>query len=282
MFSNSSNFIERSLMNALSFFKESIFADEHALKKYFLQRRDARIKTASFLFLLLSVLFVKNIYLILGIYLFVLLLTCTSGINLGFFLKRTWIFIPLFSLFIAIPSLLSIFSPGEPLFVFNVFHLNIIVTKQGLSAAAIFISRVITSVSIVVLLTLTTRHTELLKVLRFFLVPQIFVMILSMCYRYIYLFAEIIENTYIAIKSRVGLAVKHKQGREIVAWSMASLWQRSYYLSGQVYSAMLSRGYRGEPKVYEEFKANGIDWMILVCAAAFFILTLIRGVLWTK
>jgi cobalt/nickel transport system permease protein len=264
-------------MGALSFFKESVFADEYAARNAFLQRRDSRIKTISFFLLLLAVLFTRNLYLIAAIYLFVLALSSLSQINLWFFLKRTWIFIPLFSLFIAIPAIFNFFSPGEPIFILGIFNLKLIITKQGLLAAALFILRVITSVSVTVLLALTTRHTELLRVLRIFHIPQIFVMTLGMCYRYIYLFAEIVENTYLAVKSRVGMRIHHKDGREVVAWSIASLWHRSYHLNNQVYNAMLSRGYKGEPKVYEDAKTNLTDWVTLACATMIFILILINS-----
>lgn len=267
------NFIEHTIFGVLSFFKDSVFADEYALGGGFLQKRDARIKTVSFLFLLLSVLFARSPYCIAAIYLFVLVFASFSRINLFFFLGRTWIFIPLFSLCIAIPALFNVVSPGEPIFVFNLFYGKFVITRQGLFGASLFVARVVTSVSIAVLLTLTTKHDRLLKVLRIFKVPQIFVMTLGMCYRYIYLFAEIIEDTYRAIKSRVGSGIHHTKGREIVAWNIANLWQRSYRLNNQVYNAMLSRGYRGEPEVFEEFEAGMTDWLLLAGTVLFFIVT---------
>jgi cobalt/nickel transport system permease protein len=267
------NFIEHSILGVLSFFKDSVFADEYASVSGFLQRRDARVKTVSFLFLLLSVLMAKSFFYIAAIYLFVLILASLSRINLFFFLERTWIFIPLFSLFIAIPALFNVFSPGEPIFAFNVFYAKFIVTRQGLQSVSLFVIRVVTCVSIAVLLTLTTKHSQLLKVLRIFKVPQIFVMTLGMCYRYIYLFAEIVEDTYRAIKSRVGSRIHHTKGREVVTWSIANLWQRSYHLNNQVYNAMLSRGYRGEPEAFDEFKTGMVDWLSLACVMLFFIVT---------
>jgi cobalt/nickel transport system permease protein len=170
----------------------------------------------------------------------------------------------------------NFFSPGDPIFVLAIFDLKLIITKQGLVAAALFVLRVITSVSITVLLALTTRHNELLRVLRIFRIPQIFVMVLGMCYRYIYLFAEVVENTYLAIKSRVGMRIHHKDGRKVVAWSIASLWHRSYHLNNLVYNAMLSRGYRGEPVIFEEFRATAVDWATLACALMFFFLILMN------
>lgn len=268
--SKSNNFIERSLVGALSFFKESIFADGYASQKGFLQSLDPRIKVVTFLLFILQILFTKNILILLYLYALCLMLTQASKINLLFFLKRTWVFIPLFSLFIAIPALFSIFTPGEALVTFNLIGLKLTITHQGLSGAELFVMRVITSVSFVVLLSITTKHFELLKVLRIFRIPQVFVMTLGMCYRYIYLFVEIIENTYLAIKSRVGTKLHYKRGQHVVAWNIAYLWQRSYQLNEDVYKAMLSRGYAGEPAVLTDFRFKAKDLVWLIFAAIMF------------
>jgi cobalt/nickel transport system permease protein len=214
------NFIERSLMGALAFFKDSVYAEYHALKPGFLQSRDPRIKTAALLLCVVLVLFVRHTPVLLGLYLFCLVLAAFSRIGLGYFLKRTWLFIPLFSLFIAVPALFQAVTPGRELLGFGIFGHRLIITHEGLSGAALFVMRVATSVSFVVLLALTTKHDALLRVLRVFKVPQLFVMTLGMCYRYIYLFVEIIEHTHRAIKSRVGRAVHHTRGRECYTVSL--------------------------------------------------------------
>lgn len=261
--SGSNKFIERSIFGALSFLKESVFADEYASRRGFLQSLDPRVKILTIILFIIQILFAKSIIILLCLYALCLLLACISKIGLGFFLKRTWIFIPLFSLFIAIPALFSFFTPGQALFTFKIGGINLVITKQGLSGAALFVMRVVTSVSFVVLLSITTKHFELLKALRFFKIPQIFVMTLGMCYRYIFLFMEIIENTYVAIKSRIGGRIHYKRGQHIVAWNMAYLWLRSYQFNEAVYMAMLSRGYRGEPVTLNEFKARRRDWLWL-------------------
>ena len=258
-----SSFIERSITGALSFFKDAIFADEQALKKGFLQARDARLKMLMTLALILAALFSKSIVFIAGIYAFCVILALASSINIIFFLKRTWFFIPLFSLCIALPALFEFFSPGEPLLSFKVFFVSLSITKQGLLSAGIFFARVLTSVSLCVLLSVTTRHYVLLKALRVFRVPQVFVMTLGMCYRYVYLFIEIIQNTFMAIKSRAGGVSRIKNSQGIVAWNIAALWQRSYVMHNRVYEAMLSRGYSGEPKVIERFSSTYKDWFWL-------------------
>lgn len=270
------NFIERSIFKALSFFKESIFAEDYAAGNGFLQSIDPRIKTITFLLFLITVLLIRNILLLLILYLFCLLLTSFSKIRLRFFLKRTWFFMPIFSLFIALPALFSTFSPGEKLFDFRLLGIKLIITQPGFSGAILFVVRVITSVSFIILLGLVTRHTTLLRVLRIFRIPQVFVITLSMCYRYIYFFVEIVENTYLAIKSRVGGKVYYRKGQNIVALRIATLWQRSYRLNEEIYNAMLSRGYQGEPAVLDEFKNNVKDrlWLFFSIIISIFMVYL--------
>lgn len=266
------NFIERSINAAVSFLKESVFSDEYASKKGLLQSIDPRMKLVTSAIFLLVVLFSVSITVTVYFYAVSLGLAYLSKINLGFFLKRTWIFIPLFSIFIAIPALFNIFTPGEALVSFEALGLHFIITRQGFFAASLFVARVITSVSFVILLSITTKHFELLKVLRVFRVPQMFVMVLGMCYRYIYLFAQVIENAFVAIKSRAGTDLRYKAGRHIVTWNIASLWYRSYRLNEEVYNAMLSRGYDGEPVIFNDFKMKPADWLwglavAVMCAA---------------
>lgn len=261
-------------MGALSFFKESVFADEYALQKGLLQSIDPQIKTATFFLFLVSVLLTKNIFVLLALYALCLLLTYCSNICLRFFLKRTWIFIPLFSLFIAVPALFSVFTPGDALLSVKIGGLSIIITKQGLLGALLFVVRVTTAVSFVVLLSITTKHFELLRVLRIFRIPQVFVMTLGMCYRYLYLLVELVENTYRAIKSRVGTGIHYNKGQTIVAWNIALLWRRSYSLNEQVYQAMLSRGYTGEVRLLHDGNVKLRDWLWLSCVAILFIVML--------
>jgi cobalt/nickel transport system permease protein len=270
------NFIERSIRSALSFLKESIFAEDYASRNGLLQSLDPRIKTLTFLLFIMQILLTKNLLILLCLYTLCLLLTLCSKINLGFFLKRTWIFIPLFSLLVAIPALFNIVTPGEPLVTFHIAGLRLSITRQGLLGAALFLMRVTTSVSFAVLLSLTTKHFDLLKVLRVFKIPQVFVMTLGICYRYIYLYVEMIENIYLAIKSRVGTKVHYKKGQHIVAWNIAYLWNRSYQLNEAVYKAMLSRGYRGEPAIMDDFKISVKDgvWVCFVIIISFLMIYL--------
>jgi len=253
-----SKFIEHSLIRALDFFRDSVFTEEYSQANGFLQFIDPRIKLISFAVILLVTALVRRPEVVFMIYLFSLLLAQLSKINLPYFIRRVWIFIPLFSLVIAIPALFKTFSPGRVIF------LNI--TKQGLSGATLFVLRVLSSVSFTILLVLTTAHISLLKALRALGVPQIFVNTFMMCYRYIYIFIKIVEETYLAIKSRLINNLKNKKARKVIAWRISTLWEKSRIMSEEVYLAMLCRGYSGEPRLSVKFKLRPVDfwWLFLV------------------
>jgi len=255
-----SNFIERSLLSALSFLKDMTLFEEYAGRPGFLQSLDPRIKVITFLLLLVTTVVLKNPWAITEVYFMSLLLAVLSRVPLGFFLVRTWVFIPLFSLFIVVPAMFDFVTPGAPVWSFPFLGVTFTITHPGLAGAVLFVIRVATSVSLVVLLSLTTRHAELLKVLRVFGVPSIFLLTVSMCYRYLYLLAVMVENIFTAIKSRVGVVTQSRKGQRVVAWNIANTWIRTNQMSEQVYQAMLSRGYAGEPRLLHAFHATNKDW----------------------
>jgi cobalt/nickel transport system permease protein len=267
-------FVERSILSVIGFTKEAISNDEIAARKGFLQSCDPRFKCLSIVLLLCSVCFSRSYYMLGGFYILSVLLALVSSIQPVFFLKRTLVFIPLFSFFIVIPAIFSFVSQGEALVSFRILSLKFSITRQGANAAIIFFLRVLASVSFAILLMLTTRQHVLLKVLRIFKVPQVFVMTMGMCYRYIFLLLDIVQKTFLAIKSRVGIVAASAIHGKIVGATMSGLWLRSYQLHEQVYKAMLSRGYSGEPQVSFDFRARAIDAVFLVFSLCVFLGTL--------
>lgn len=270
-----SGLIDRSLYSFIGLLKETVSNDEIASRDGFLQKRDPRLKCLSIVVLLISALSTRSTAVLCCIYLLTIATACFSAIHIGIFLKRTLFFVPLFSLFIVLPAIFNIVTPGEPIVAFKLWGLNLAITRQGIDSATIFFLRVLASVSLAIVLVLTTRHHVLLKVLRSFRVPQIFVMTMGMTYRYIYLLLDIAQNTFIAIKSRIGYIHSTRSGQKIVGANISGLWLKSYRLQTQVYSAMLSRGYTGEPRILDDFKAGSIDFIIVVFTVALF-----AGTLW--
>jgi len=268
-------FLEKTVIDIVSLLRETIAGDTIASRRGFLQECDPRFKLISIVIILIAALFAKSALVLGVLYVVCLILAAISSISLLFFLERTILFIPIFTLFIALPSIFSPITPGDSLLTFPLFAYHISITRQGVDSAVIFCVRVLVSVSFAVIMILTTRHHSLLKVLRIFFVPQIFVMTLTMTYRYIFVLLDTIQNAFTGIKSRVGFVASSGTGRRIVALNMAGLWLRSYRMHHQVYDAMVSRGYTGEPVTANDFRARMRDILMLALSLSF-----LTGTLW--
>lgn len=214
-------FVERSLRSALDFFKEAVFSEEIARSRGLLQTINTRLKLPLLIVCLAFSIFANTASFLAGLYIVSVILAVSSGVKFIYFLKRVWFFIPIFTLFIAIPA----------------------VFIQGAYAALVFVLRVATCVSFVVVFTITTRHSQFLRSARSLGVPAVFTEVLDMTYRYIFLFLKIFEEMHLSLKSRLVETLHAGGSRHWIASRIAFLFKRSIRMSEEVYLAMLARGY---------------------------------------
>ncbi len=266
--------MEKTLGGMTDAMEQTLFAESIARQNGLLQALDPRAKLIGALAILLAISFSHNLPVIAALYLLTLPLAYASNVPMGFYFKRVWVFMPFFTGIVALPALFSPFTPGAPLLTLVDLaspRLYLAITLPGVITAAFLLLRVGASVSIAVLLVLTTRWTVLLKALRVLRVPQAFVLILGMTYRYIYVLLHAANNMFLARKSRVVGRVSAAEDRRWLAASMGTLVNKSYALSEDVYLAMQSRGFRGEAQIMEELTWRPADWAWLaafVSAAA--------------
>jgi cobalt/nickel transport system permease protein len=280
-------FVERTIDSTGRFLRDAILTEAVARRKGLLQALDPRVKLVTLLAIIVCVSIMRSPVTIWGVYCFTLLLAVVSALSLLSFIKRVWLFIPIFSAVIVFPAMFNIVTPGEPLW--TVFHLGrshdvgpyhipetIAVTLQGVLTAATFIGRVAASVSLAVLLTLTTRWSDLLRALRVLRVPRIFVLILAMAYRYIILLVETIHNIHTARKSRTLRYGPAGAEQRWVASRIGFLFKRTWTMSQDVHRAMLSRGFSGDVRTLSVFKSGTYDYawclfVVIICTVALFI-----------
>ncbi|MBI4788950.1 MAG: cobalt ECF transporter T component CbiQ [Chloroflexi bacterium] len=263
--------LEKTLGDITHTLEQTLFAEEIAREQGFLQSLDPRAKLAGALALLLAISFSQSLFVILALYALTLPVAAASRVPMGFYLKRVWMFMPFFTGIVALPALFSPFSPGAPLVVLLDLaapRLYLAITAPGVIAAAFLLLRVGASVSIAVLLVLTTRWAVLLNSLRVLRVPQAFVLILGMTYRYIYVLLRTANNMFLARTSRVVGRVSGAENRRWLAASMGTLLAKSYAMSDDVYLAMQSRGFRGQARVMETLVWRAADWVWLAVFVA--------------
>jgi cobalt/nickel transport system permease protein len=262
------NFIEHTLADISNTLEQSLFAEETAQRPGLLQSLDPRVKIVSILLLLIAVGLSHSLIVIAALYGFTLVLAWRSSVPMGFFVKRVWLLMPFFTGIVAIPAFFI--TPGPPLVQ---LPLGLVITSTGAMTAMFLLLRVGTSVSAAVLLVLTTPWNSVLKALGVLRVPDVFVLILGMTYRYIYLFLHTTNDMFLSRKSRIVKRMSGAEERHLIAASAGTLLSRSLHLSGEVYLAMQSRGFRGYPRTMDTWKMRRLDWlwggtMILVVAVA--------------
>src|ERR1035437_199092 len=259
------SFISRTIEEIIEFMETTFFSEVYSRRKGLLQRLDPRIKLVSILTVIVATSLIRDLRLLIFVYALTLLFSYLSKIDVMFFIKRVWLFIPIFSGIIAIPMIFNIFLPGDPLIRLAYLgpgsHLgpfslpeSIYITRQGVNAAVIFTMRVATCVSFTVLLFLTTPQQMLFKSFRSIGVPKIYVFTLGMTYRYIFVLTNLVRDMYIAKKARTIKSRSMFEEQKWVGGRIGYVLIKSLGMSEEVYKAMKSKGYNGDVKTMQGFK----------------------------
>jgi len=266
--------LEKTLDGLAKVVRQAITSEETAARPGLLQSLDARAKLLSVVALLVAAGLVRHIPVLAGLYLLTLVLAVASRIGLWWFVKRVWLFIPIFTGVIVAPAMFSFVTPGEVVLPLGHWlgH-EVGLTRQGLTSAGLIVCRVATSISLVVLLTLTTSWPRLLSALRALFVPRLLVLVLGLAYRYLFVLLDSVSEMVTARKART-IAAKRggRRARAVAGFSGGALFGKAHALSEEIHQAMLARGFRGEVRVLERPRLGTPDGIWLVACLALAVL----------
>lgn len=264
-------FVERTIHELSGALERSLYAEELARADGLLQRLDPRVKVVGLLALVVSAALAHNILVILALFAVALALALASRVSFRTLATRVWVGALMFTGMIALPAIFL--TPGQALY--RLPLLGWPITAQGLGSAAYLITRVETAATLSLLLILCTPWTHVLKALRVLRVPVVFVVILGMTFRYIFLMLQTARDMFESRQSRMVGTLEPADSRRLAAASVGVLLSKTLLLSGDVYMAMQSRGFRGEVYTLDEFAMRPRDWLALagflaVAALAFY------------
>jgi len=254
------DFVQRTLDGLGRRLEQSFYAEDLARAGGLLQSLDPRVKVIGLSILLLSVALSRNVLVILGVFLLTLVLAALSRVPIRTLITRVWLTVLLFTGSIALPAIFI--TPGRE--IYRLPLLDWAVTAQGLHSALFLITRVETAVTLSMLLVLCTLWTHILKALSVMGVPVIFIVILGMTYRYIFLMLQTAHDMFESRRSRMVGKLEGHEARQLAAASVGVLLTKSFHLSNEVYLAMQSRGFRGEVDTLDEFQMQLRDWLALL------------------
>ena len=253
------DFAAKTLAGIAEALERAIFSDDSARLPGLLQGIDPRSKVLGAALLLAVGGIARHVEVLVALHAATLLLAALSLLPLGSFVRRVWAGIPLFAAMVALPSLVML--PGTPLLS---LPLGLRVSDNGVASFSLLVVRVATSVALVLLLVSTTRWSDLLAALRTLGVPESFVVVLGMTYRYLFLLLRAADSLFL---SRASRTVGHTSGREQRRWAAAVagvLMSRSVKMGGDVLLAMRARGFAGEIRTRGFRRMSDGDWLVLV------------------
>jgi cobalt/nickel transport system permease protein len=266
---------ERLLSQVAKVIRQSLDMETISRRDGVLQRLDPRFVFIFLLSLVVISVLLRNPLSMLLMIVLSLTLATLSKVPLGWYLKRVWLFVPLFSLVILIPSMTNLVTKGEAFGPsIQLFGLTVYLTEEGLAYAMTFILRVGAAVSLSILMVATIGWSRLMAAMAQLKFPPSFVIILDMTYRYIHLLLDTVANMFMARKSRMVGRPNKREMREIGGSSVTNLFNKSYKMSENVYQAMISRGYTGKPRVMSDLKSNRIDAVFTLAVIAFSLVVL--------
>ena len=266
--SKRASFVERTLSSLGESVERDLIAEECARQDGWLQRLDPRAKVVGAGLLVLGVGLLRHLPVLLAFYLAILAVGLAARLPSSLLVRRVWLALPFFTAVVAVPAVFSFVTPGPPLVPLGrLGGVEVAITAPGVRTALTLVVRVAASVSAVLLLVLTTRWPALLKALRVLRLPQAFVLVLAMTYRYIFLLVHVANSMFLARKSRTVGRADGAMARRWLAGTTTSLLGKSYHLSNEVYLAMLARGFRGEPAALDTFQMRPRDYLALATVA---------------
>jgi cobalt ECF transporter T component CbiQ len=266
-------FVERTIGSLAGAMERALYAEELARADGLLQQLDPRVKVVGLLALVVAAALARNILVILGLFGIAIVIALLSHVPMRTLATRVWIGALLFTGTLALPAIFI--TPGQALA--RVPLLGWPITAQGLGAAAYLITRVETATTFSLLLILCTPWAHVLKALRVLRVPVVFVVILGMTYRYIFLMLQTAQDMFESRQSRMVGTLEGVERRRLAGASVGVLLSKSIQLSSDVYIAMLSRGYRGEVYTLDDFQMRGRDWLALAGLLAIAVLAFFLG-----
>ena len=171
----------------------------------------------------------------------------------GIPLRAFWFFVRLPTGFILLGVLtLAITSvdPANPetLVALPVGPWHVGVMESSLARAVQVTSVSFACVASMLALALTTPMVDITDQLRKWRVPQLFIELMVLMYRFIFVFIETAQAMYIAQNARLGYS-NWRRSLHSVGMLAANLYLRSQTRAAALYTALTARGYNGELRV---------------------------------
>jgi cobalt/nickel transport system permease protein len=169
--------------------------------------------------------------------------------------------------------ILFFFGSGSEIFSFNVFGYPFIANSEGVNMAALVISRTFGGMCCLFFLAFTTPMVELFAVLKKTRLPESFVELSMLIYRYIFVFLDVAMSIKYAQTIRLGYK-DFKSSVYSFSMLVSTLFLRSWEQGEKLYLAMDSRCYNGKMMLFDAKRPVEFSEIIITSLYFMFILVI--------
>lgn len=229
-------------MNSNPVSLEKNFIDS-SRKNTWLHKWEPRTKVISCIIMILGLTSLKTPGLLMVSYLILMMLLLGMGMSPGTILKRTSYTLP-FIIFMGLPILLGGGLPPS---------------KDRVTLVLLLIFKALNALYIMFIMFFSQPATDLLNSLAYMKLPNIFISIIFLAWRYLFLLGEKFSKTYKALLSRLFQPRIKKASLKIYGQIMGGMVIKSLDSSDKVYRAMISRGFNGRIPISKPKKVQLSD-----------------------
>jgi cobalt/nickel transport system permease protein len=271
---------------SLTFLDKTVMNSARAAKSIYIQSENARgislihnihpfIKLISLIYIVVIISLVNNLFSQFICTVFILILFIIARLNIASVYRKIFFLAFIFGFLVILPASLNVITPGK--IVFKLFSLNMPVnfwiyhipqnigfTENGIRVVGLVFLRVLNSVSFAMLIVFTTSFPAFVKSFRILGVPDTFQMIITLAYKYIFILSRTIEDTYLALKSRLSGNIKNSNIRNLIGGRIFFTFKRSVIIYENTYFAMISRGYKGKVILHSQKNLSLFDFAALL------------------
>jgi cobalt/nickel transport system permease protein len=224
---------------------------------------DGRIKLISLILIIVYAVFSTHIIVMALLELYLMLLIYVSNISFKSAFIRVLLLLP-FTIFII--AFQPFIHPGVVIYT---LPFGITISYQGLMFGALLLSRVIVTLTSIVILSSISPMQEVVQSFRKLGMPRDLAMIFSLTIRFISLFYDELNKITSSQKSR-NFDIFNKRTTYFwrlkqIGFTIMMMFLRSYERGESIYLSMLSRGYSDKSKLYHgrERKIGKKDYLFL-------------------
>ena len=269
------SFLDKTILNSSEAVKSIYLQAENAASDNFIQKINPKVKFISLIYMSVVVSVVSNPVTQILITAFIFLLFIIARLKLAEVYRKILILAFIFGFLVVLPASLNLITPGK--IIFNIVSFkrpshfliysipqNIGFTINGLQVVSLVFLRVLNSVSFALLVVYTTPFPSFIKSFKMVGVPDTFLMVISLAYKYIFILSRTIEETYFAFKSRLSGNIKSNSIRKLIGGRIFFIFKRSMIIYQNTYYAMVSRGYKGKVILHSQNPFAVKDFVVLL------------------